>query len=140
MLCLVTGGAARAQAGLPDLALGAPVAAAPDQVIRPAAPAQTTPAAEPPVKAVPQTERKNKPERVADNAAAQPVENRSARGDRPERSARGSHGRGTDGRNGSIDAGKGSGSGRDNSGRGSGSGRGGSGSSGSGHGGSGHGG
>jgi hypothetical protein len=139
MLCLLTGGAAHAQAGLADLALAASaVAIAPDQATWPAAPAQTTPAAEPPVKAVPQTERKNKPERVADNTAAQPTDTRSARGDRPERSARSSHGRGTDGRSGSGDAGQSGGnSGRDNSGRGSGGGHGGSGSGGSGHGSSG---
>ena len=63
-----------------------------------AARAQTvpTPSAEPPVKAVPQTERKSKPERVNEDAPESPAQERSARGSRPERSARGargSHGR-----------------------------------------------
>jgi len=44
-----------------------------------------------PVKAVPQAERKNKPERVSDDH--DPTETaRSARGSRPERSARGARG------------------------------------------------
>ncbi|ALW85606.1 hypothetical protein AUC43_11190 [Hymenobacter sedentarius] len=61
-------------------------------------PAQGTPApAEPPVKAVPQTERKTKPQRVEEAATAEPAEAPSARGARAEqsaRSARGSHGAG----------------------------------------------
>ena len=57
-----------------------------------AARAQTVPAPEPPVKAVPQTERKSKPERVDEDAPETPGEERSARGSRPERSARGTRG------------------------------------------------
>ena len=59
-------------------------------------PAPGAPATEPPVKAVPQTERKSKPERVNEDASESPAEGRSARSSRPERSARGargSHGR-----------------------------------------------
>ena len=59
-------------------------------------PAPGAPATEPPVKAVPQTERKSKPERVNEDAPESPAEERLARGNRPERSARGargSHGR-----------------------------------------------
>ena len=55
-------------------------------------PAPGAPAAEPPVKAVPQTERKSKPERVSEGALESPAEGRSARGSRPERSARGARG------------------------------------------------
>lgn len=54
-------------------------------------PAQNVPA-EPPVKAVPQTERKPKPERVDEDAPESPGEAPSARGSRPERSARGARG------------------------------------------------
>ena len=57
-----------------------------------AARAQTVPTTEPPVKAVPQTERKSKPERVSEDAPESPAEGRSARGSRPERSARGARG------------------------------------------------
>ena len=57
-----------------------------------AARAQTVPAMEPPVKTVPQTERKSKPERVKEDAPEGPAEGRSARGSRPERSARGARG------------------------------------------------
>ena len=57
-----------------------------------AARAQTVPAPEPPVKVVPQTERKSKPERVSEDAPESPAEGRSARGSRPERSARGARG------------------------------------------------
>ena len=56
----------------------------------------------PPVKAVPQTERKSKP-RLVDGARAdradgpeRPAPEQSARGGRPERSARGSHRQDTD--------------------------------------------
>ena len=59
-------------------------------------PAPGAPATEPPVKVVPQTERKSKPERVNEDASESPAEGRSARSSRPERSARGargSHGR-----------------------------------------------
>ncbi len=57
-----------------------------------AARAQTVPAPEPPVKAVPQTERKTKPERVREDTPESPAEGQSARGNRPERSARGAQG------------------------------------------------
>ena len=57
-----------------------------------AARAQTVPVLEPPVKAVPQTERQSKPERVSEDAPESPAEGRSARGSRPERSARGARG------------------------------------------------
>ena len=57
-----------------------------------AARAQTVPDTEPPVKAVHQTERKSKPERVKEDAPEGPAEGRSARGSRPERSARGARG------------------------------------------------
>ena len=55
-------------------------------------PAQSAPATEPPVKAVPQTERKSKPERVDEDAPESAGAERSARGNRPERSARGARG------------------------------------------------
>ena len=55
-------------------------------------PAPGAPTTEPPVKAVPQTERKSKPERVDENAPETRGEERSARGSRPERSARGARG------------------------------------------------
>ncbi|GAA3968650.1 hypothetical protein [Hymenobacter antarcticus] len=65
---------------------------APDQGERPTA--QTTPqnSSEPPVKAVPQTERKSKPQRVDENGEAveAPDAPATARSARPERSARGS--------------------------------------------------
>ena len=51
-------------------------------------PVPGAPATEPPVKVVPQTERKSKPERVNEDALESPAEERSARGNRPERSAR----------------------------------------------------
>ena len=63
----------------------------PSELLAAQTPAQTTPGAEPPVKAVPQTERKSKPERVADDNDDAP-EAASARGSRPERSARGARG------------------------------------------------
>ncbi|GAC1374896.1 MAG: hypothetical protein NVSMB30_18360 [Hymenobacter sp.] len=100
-LLLVT---ARAQAPVPEQprALGTiftGLPAAGEQGERPAA---QGPGAEAPIKAVPQTERKNKPERVDDTQpATPPAEARSARpersarserSDRPERSARGTHG------------------------------------------------
>ena len=55
-------------------------------------PAPGAPTTEPPVKAVPQTERKSKPERVDEDAPETRGEERSARGSRPERSARGARG------------------------------------------------
>ena len=63
------------------------VAARAQTVLAPGAP--TT---EPPVKAVPQTERKSKPERVDEDAPETRGAERSARGSRPERSARGARG------------------------------------------------
>ena len=54
--------------------------------------AQSAPTTEPPVKAVPQTERKSKPERVEDNTPENSGAEHSARGSRPERSARGARG------------------------------------------------
>ncbi|WP_206599882.1 hypothetical protein, partial [Hymenobacter glacialis] len=73
---------------VPAIALlpaSAPVA--PDQGERPAA--QTTPQnpSEPPVKAVPQTERKSKPQRVDQNGEAveAPAASATARSARPER-------------------------------------------------------
>ena len=70
-------------------------------------PAQGTPAAEPPVKAVPQTKRKSKPERVEENTPDNPGVEPSARGGRPEQSARGSQGRSAGAGRGARGAGRG---------------------------------
>ena len=62
-------------------------------LLRAGAASAQVPAQEAPVKAVPQTERKLKPERV-DAPGEEPAGARtSARGERPERSARGARGR-----------------------------------------------
>ena len=83
---------ARTAPAVAFLPAGSLSAAALDQGERPAA--QTTPQnpSEPPVKAVPPTGRKSKPQRVDDNGEAveAPAAPATARSARPERSARGS--------------------------------------------------